>query len=187
MNLNRRNVLAGLGAAAVGTGAAFGSGAFTSVEAEREVTVDVAEDAEAQVGLNADDDDDVEGVSNSQLAINLDDVNPESTVRLGEVDDTSDEVTTSAFSIENNTDQSFDSGEEIEVEAEVDDIGDGDDNIELIAEDPDGSLVDLHEESEEVTLSSSENASVAVEIFVEGEEFEDGDITFSAENTAHQT
>lgn len=56
MDMNRRNVLIGLGTAAVGTGAAFGSGAFTQVEAERSVNVEVANDSNAHVGLvpNAD-------------------------------------------------------------------------------------------------------------------------------------
>lgn len=56
MDMNRRNVLIGLGTAAVGTGAAFGSGAFTQVEADRTVSVGVADDSNAHVGLvpNAD-------------------------------------------------------------------------------------------------------------------------------------
>ena len=44
MNMNRRTVLLGLGAAGVGSGALFASGAFTSVEADREVDLSVASD-----------------------------------------------------------------------------------------------------------------------------------------------
>ncbi len=55
MNLNRRNVLVGLGTMTIGGGAAFGSGAFSQVEAERSVTVDVAEDADALIALTAGD------------------------------------------------------------------------------------------------------------------------------------
>jgi len=41
MGMNRRNVLTGLGGLAIGGGALFGSGAFTSVEATRSVEVNV--------------------------------------------------------------------------------------------------------------------------------------------------
>ena len=41
MKLNRRSVLGAIGTVGVGTGAAFGSGAFTTVEAQREVEVNV--------------------------------------------------------------------------------------------------------------------------------------------------
>ncbi|OTE98601.1 hypothetical protein [Halorubrum sp. SD683] len=41
MKLNRRSVLGAIGMIGVGTGAAFGSGAFTTVEAQREVEVNV--------------------------------------------------------------------------------------------------------------------------------------------------
>lgn len=44
MKMNRRNVLAGLGALGIGGGALLGSGAFTSVEAERDVEVNVVAD-----------------------------------------------------------------------------------------------------------------------------------------------
>ncbi|OYR45996.1 hypothetical protein [Halorubrum sp. Eb13] len=41
MKLNRRSVLGAIGMIGVGTGAAFGSGAFTTVEAQRQVEVNV--------------------------------------------------------------------------------------------------------------------------------------------------
>jgi hypothetical protein len=49
--MKRRNVLAALGVA--GSGAAFvtGSGAFTSVEAQRDATVEVADDANAYLSI----------------------------------------------------------------------------------------------------------------------------------------
>lgn len=54
MKLNRRSVLIGLGAAGIGTGAIFGSGAFTSVEADREATFEVTHDEGALLGLDGD-------------------------------------------------------------------------------------------------------------------------------------
>jgi hypothetical protein len=51
MAMNRRNVLVGLGAVAVGGGAAFGSGAFSQVEAERTVNLQATGDNSALVTL----------------------------------------------------------------------------------------------------------------------------------------
>lgn len=50
--MNRRNVLIGLGAIAVGGGAAVSTGAFSSVEADRTVSVTTAGDASALLGLS---------------------------------------------------------------------------------------------------------------------------------------
>ena len=51
MRMNRRNVLVGMGALTVGGGAIFGSGAFSSVEAERTANISVADDAAAYLAL----------------------------------------------------------------------------------------------------------------------------------------
>jgi hypothetical protein len=50
--MNRRNVLIGLGGVVAGGGALLGTGAFTTVEAERTVTVNTAGDASALIGLS---------------------------------------------------------------------------------------------------------------------------------------
>jgi len=52
MRMNRRNVLIGLGTAVVGGGAAFGSGAFSSVEANRSVSVSAAGDGSALLQMS---------------------------------------------------------------------------------------------------------------------------------------
>jgi len=49
--MNRRNVLIGLGGLVAGGGALVGTGAFDTVEAERSVTVETAEDADAFLAL----------------------------------------------------------------------------------------------------------------------------------------
>ena len=54
MAMNRRNVLVGLGAVAVGGGAAFGSGAFSQVSAARTVSVSTEGDASGFLGLSGD-------------------------------------------------------------------------------------------------------------------------------------
>jgi hypothetical protein len=51
--MNRRNVLVGIGTAAVGSGVALGSGAFTSVEATRNVNLDTSNDNSASLQLEA--------------------------------------------------------------------------------------------------------------------------------------
>ena len=47
--MKRRVLLAGIGTASIGVGGAFGSGAFTSIEADRDVTLNVDNDANAQI------------------------------------------------------------------------------------------------------------------------------------------
>ena len=52
MAMNRRNVLVGLGGLTVGGGALFASGAFTTVEAQRTVSVTTSGDQAALVGFD---------------------------------------------------------------------------------------------------------------------------------------
>ena len=50
--MNRRNVLLGLGTAAAGSGIVFGSGAFTQVQADRQLAVEIAgDDSDAFFGI----------------------------------------------------------------------------------------------------------------------------------------
>ncbi|SIR40340.1 hypothetical protein [Natronorubrum daqingense] len=64
--MNRRNVLVGLGTIVAGGGAALGTGAFSTVEADRTIEVTTTGDADAYLGIEAygegseyvDDDDD---------------------------------------------------------------------------------------------------------------------------------
>jgi hypothetical protein len=50
--MKRRNFLVGAGAAAIGGSALLGSGAFSEVNAQRQVTVQVAEDPNAYLGMD---------------------------------------------------------------------------------------------------------------------------------------
>ncbi|MHC3437559.1 hypothetical protein ACYJ1Y_05500 [Natrialbaceae archaeon A-gly3] len=56
MTMNRRNVLIGLGTIVAGGGAALGTGAFSTVEAERDVSVEVADDADAFLSIEVHED-----------------------------------------------------------------------------------------------------------------------------------
>ena len=51
MKLTRRNALIGLGAVAAGAGVIGGTGAFTTVDADREITIDSTGDASANVQI----------------------------------------------------------------------------------------------------------------------------------------
>jgi hypothetical protein len=53
MKMNRRKALIGIGSLAVGSGAALGSGAFTQVEASRDVSVETAGDGSAYLQLQS--------------------------------------------------------------------------------------------------------------------------------------
>ena len=57
MRLTRRNALIGLGTAAAGAGVIGGTGAFTSVDAERDLTIQSTNDTDANVQITVDPDD----------------------------------------------------------------------------------------------------------------------------------
>ncbi|WP_204366745.1 hypothetical protein [Natrinema versiforme] len=70
--MNRRNVLVGLGTIVAGGGAALGTGAFSSVEAERTVSVTTAGDDSAFLGISGNSDYVQDGDSNtSEFVIDL--------------------------------------------------------------------------------------------------------------------
>jgi hypothetical protein len=54
MKFNRRNTLIGLGSLVAGSGALIGTGAFSSVEADRQVTVNTTGDGDALLALSLD-------------------------------------------------------------------------------------------------------------------------------------
>ncbi|GAA0536417.1 hypothetical protein ABNG02_11875 [Halorubrum ejinorense] len=68
---NRRKFLAGLGALASGSAAAMGTGAFTSVQANRQVSVNTAGDANAYLGLSGDDEYVSDDSAGGELTIDL--------------------------------------------------------------------------------------------------------------------
>ena len=57
MRLTRRNALIGLGTAAAGAGVIGGTGAFTSVDADRDLTIESTNDSDANVEIIVDPDD----------------------------------------------------------------------------------------------------------------------------------
>lgn len=81
MKMNRRNVLVGLGTIVAGGGAALGTGAFSSVEANRSVEVTTAGDANALVGFNITSSL-LEGSDGDMIQFNLEDLNIGATTRF---------------------------------------------------------------------------------------------------------
>ena len=71
MRMNRRNVLVGLGGIVAGGGALLGTGAFSTVEADRTVTIGVAEDSAALIGLEPGNSEYVTTDGDGRLEINL--------------------------------------------------------------------------------------------------------------------
>ena len=66
--MKRRTLMIGLGATAAGGSALVGSGAFTSVQADRDVEIDVADDSDAFLQLQPAEDDDGDELPNGQYA-----------------------------------------------------------------------------------------------------------------------
>lgn len=111
MKSNRRSVLVGLGALTVGGGAVFGTGAFSSIEADRSVTVNIDGDSAGLLALNPDGDganSDVVQLVNGLLEINFDaaasgsqGVNLDASTLVGAITDGTS-VDTNALTITNN-------------------------------------------------------------------------------------
>lgn len=74
MPLSRRKTIVGIGAIVAGSGAVFATGAFTQVEAERQVTVETAGDADALLAFTPARDDEAYVAYNEDdmIEINLD-------------------------------------------------------------------------------------------------------------------
>ncbi|MFP8952096.1 hypothetical protein ACLI4Z_03850 [Natrialbaceae archaeon A-arb3/5] len=176
--MNRRTVLLGLGTTGLATGAIFGSGAFTSLEAERDFTIDVTGDGAAVVQL--DPNENLDGISlvgedadDEQLAVDLDNINVESTLNLGDPDDPDEDE---AFVLTNDTGGAdFTEGFPLEISASTDIEAD----IEFVYEDDD-TIQNLFEEG--VVLDDQESVNVAITADLETDDI-DGTVTLEAERT----
>jgi hypothetical protein len=83
MKLTRRNALIGLGSLVAGSGALVGTGAFSSVEADRTVNVETAGDGSALLSFDVTGD--LEGSTDDTIAFSLGDgVNLDATTRFNE-------------------------------------------------------------------------------------------------------
>lgn len=85
MKLNRRNVLVGLGTIVAGGGAALGTSAFSSVEADRTIDISVANDDSAFLALDATDNSGLvtnSGGAGNELEFNLEKLNDNATTKV---------------------------------------------------------------------------------------------------------
>ena len=200
-DMNRRNVLLGLGTAAAGSGIVFGSGAFTQLEADRDVTIGVEGDDAGQVSLT-------EGTVNTNFFTEGDvaefslqtDLNNEAEVVIGELGNSSfDDIGTengvaeSAFEIGVDNDGN-EVDRDLELTIDLEDVTDhsvflhledpdegtifdGDENTELI-EDNNDATADI-DNGEDVTIE----AALAIDTDDTGSDTIDSEITLTLEDT----
>ncbi|MYL17492.1 hypothetical protein GLW36_12670 [Halorubrum terrestre] len=120
--MKRRVLLAGIGLSSIGVGAAFGSGAFTTVRADRSVELNVNSDDSAQIIFTQG-----SGVGADRL-IGTDNSNAVNVIEFSRTDLNEQSTTTfeKALKIENNTDNSGD-GLDLDLRVkETTEIGGGD-------------------------------------------------------------
>lgn len=186
-HMKRRTLLIGAGAAAAGSGIVFGSGAFTQVGADREVTIGVDDDSQALLGLVPNDDveavDEVDGdltIDSNQLSDGGEGFNVDATVAIGETTDGDVEDGDEAFKVVNN----FDSNVGLEV-----DLTDLDSDSELTfittrSDNGDTNEVDDGNAIEFEGFTSGAELRVAIEVETGASEDDfDGDVVFTADPT----
>ena len=171
-DMNRRNVLLGLGTAAAGSGIVFGSGAFTTVEAERSFDVSVDTDADAVIGLDtaADGDDLVtesdfvrDGPGATAFEINLDedfgDLNPGSEFRFD-----------GTITIQNNTDEDAGTGDGAEIVIGLRQEGDNvsDDFVQFV--DPGTETTELSNQTNLTLSDNTEEVETELVLFPEDDD-----------------
>lgn len=100
--MKRRVLLAGIGSASIGVGAAFGSGAFTSIESDRDVNLNVQGDSSAQIIFRQG-----SGTGAARL-LNTDSSNVVDIIEFSQtsLNEQSKTIFKNALEVENNTDDS---------------------------------------------------------------------------------
>jgi len=195
VKLNRRNVLAGLGTAAAGTAAVFGTGAWVSEESTRELDVTITDDdgenVQLPIGLPTDTNERVRLDENDGvdvLTIDAENLPDDASVSFGEFgvselpdseDVDTDTLETGAFTITNNN--AFDSAIDLTVELADDSL---ESDISLVVDD--GETAELVDDEAEPTfedIGDDEIVDVGIWIETAADEFEDEsvDITLTAE------
>lgn len=182
MKSNRRSVLIGLGALTVGGGAVFGTGAFSTVEADRSVTVNIDGDSAGLIALNPDGDgasSDVVQLVNGLLEINFDaaasdsqGVNLDASTFVGDITDGTS-VDTNALTITNNGSNTVDISFNISYDSAHSGLTDGnEDNVLKLWTDTSGASTTSGIDggdfgnlvANSLTLASGDTANIALEI-----------------------
>lgn len=114
--MKRRVLLAGLGTASIGVGAAFGSGAFTSIEADRDVELNVSDDSDTQISFEPG-----SGTGSGRI-IELQEINGTEIISFDQ-DDLNEQATTTiedALKIGNNVSDDRDGSIDVEIYVQED-------------------------------------------------------------------
>jgi len=147
--MRRRSVLLGLGTAAAGSGIAFGSGAFTQVQASRDVTIGIDEDSNALLALEAESN--IASVSNDadtgELYIDTNQItegdgnegfNSGAQIQIGETSESFGDTVEQgkgAFTITNNfetVDRGGDTDDQIDIGIDLSDLTDPKSDLEFV-------------------------------------------------------
>ena len=178
--MQRRKFIIGTGALAAGGAAALGTGAFTSVEADRNVEVNVTDDASAYLGLEAADhpngdelvDDDGDTVEVEITETNAD----------GQGQGLNPNATTTIDNLVQVTNQGTQDGVGIWVDVDLGDIGDGDFTVYAQdSVDDDERLGDGDLEAEAIPIDTGESLVVGVEIDSADPADLDGEVTINGD------
>ncbi|WP_394738890.1 hypothetical protein [Natronococcus roseus] len=156
MKLNRRNTLIGLGTIVAGGGAALGTGAFSTVEADRTVNFGTTDDSDALLAFEINSET-LGGEDDGQIEINVDDLNEDAKTTFD-----------GAITVTNNGENT--------VDLSIDEIP-GDMAIEH-------DETDLEEEENGVGLDTGEDNSIDLDVIFDTEDelsTENGTVTFVAE------
>ena len=173
--MERRKFVIGAGALATGSAAALGTGAFSSVEAERSVEIDVEGDAEAYLRLTGDEefiDDDTPQDSELEFAFG---VNEETEEGGQGFNDDAVTVVEDIVTIENQ-------GTEDTVQVDFGEDGDNDDEVTVNLDDADVKLM-LPEDVSDRTIDVGNSTTIDIEVDTRDPEGSDSeeDITLYAE------
>ena len=175
--MKRRKFIVGTGAAATGGSVLIGSGAFTSVQADRNVTVNVADDAQALLRLDPDDTD----YPNSAYAVETDgvveiDITEDGSGFDGEgISPFATTTIEEVFPIENQGTQ------EVQVSVESADLdgSDFEEEVDFFAtpdpndDDPDFEQVSLLDDSIEIGVGEAVAAGLEIDATGDDEELDD--------------
>ena len=205
MDMNRRNVLIGLGTAAAGSSMAFGSGAFTQVNADRSVNLRIDNDSDALVSLSPNEDEGIVSeesgvldIDSEKLASGGEGFPAGATIEFGDADFDDGSVTTPAFTISNNLASGADTSD-IDVTVEVDADSDFDGALTLALDDgdtteetisiSDGSSDNTGDDFEGLTADGGDGGTIDVAIELDTDETDNPDdlddetITVTAERS----
>lgn len=172
MRMNRRNVLVGLGTIVAGGGGALATGAFSSVDADRSVSIGVADDSNALLGIQAGSSEFVDS-SNGIVSIDLSNVNIAATTTISDI-----------FTIANN---SGDAGgaQSIDVSANISEYGDDVGTDQAFTKDNVDTIVSLETSGDsDITTSPitlADEGSEAISLILDTTGFNASDFSGSAD------